>query len=235
MADNGPEDLEDMITPAHVDSLITCIDSIHKLLDAFFEIDIDTIRNLPNMFFVRNAYATVALIKIEGVFRSRGSKFESLFSSNLRVEQYIETMIDVLRKAAEGQKSIVAFGFGFVFRRLKQWYTGRQDVGLGSCPGSQEDSQQQTQKSLFDYVKGAPLHTFPRPDMTTANLGPTAAVVTESMDIMMPFDVQLAPANDTTMYNLGLPQFYDFGFTFDDMGLADNMPNDPGLYPFTMP
>lgn len=236
MTDNAPVDLEEMITPAHIDSLMACIDSIHRILDAFFEMDTDTIRNLPNLYCVRNAYAAVALIKIDGVFRSRGSKFEALFSPDLKIEQYLNTMIDVLAKAAEGQKAIIAFGFGFVFRRLKQWYNSRSYSNLDSCPGMQPSSQERSAGFLLNEQERFETPAVSGPG--TASEGPVLAELRtpESMSVSMPFNIPGANVIDhSTMYNLGLTQFYDFGFTFDDMGLTDTTQTDAGWYPFTMP
>ena len=92
----------DFVTPAHIDSLITCMENIHKSFDSFFEMDVETIRNLPNLFFVRNAYAAVALIKMDGVLHTKGSKFGPIFAPNLKVESYLDTMIEVQERAAEG-------------------------------------------------------------------------------------------------------------------------------------
>ena len=238
MKDDGTDNHEEMITPAHIDSLMICIDSIHRMFDAYFEMDVNTIRSLPNLFMVRNAYAAVALIKMDGVFKSRGSKFEMIFSPNLKVESYLNTLIDVLDKANEGSKSVIAFGFGFVFRRLKQWYLTRQGGLTEGCT----DMQQAMGKGP---ITGLGYEAFrPKrdemPSRTPSQISNPAIsneqlFAATSLPLPQPDYFPAFTPNDATMFGLGLPQFYDFGFTFDDMGLADGTnQNDPGWYPFSM-
>ena len=238
MTDERPTGHDEMITPAHIDSLMICIDSIHVMFDAYFEMDIDTIRNLPNLFMVRNAYAAVALIKMDGVFKSRGSKFEMVFSPNLKVESYLNTLIDVLDKANEGSKSIIAFGFGFVFRRLKQWYLTRQGPPEENCRDLAKPPMKGPFTGLgYEQLRGKPDDppTDSNSKLSNPNAGCEQLFAATSLSLPQQEYFAATTPNDSTMFGLGLPQFYDFGFTFDDMGLTDGTgQTDPGWYPFSM-
>jgi hypothetical protein len=52
------------LTSAHIAALSTCLTSIDGIFEAFLSLDIDTIRTLPILYFVRIAYAVVVLIKM---------------------------------------------------------------------------------------------------------------------------------------------------------------------------
>ena len=231
MADESPANTEHYITPAHVDALFQCQESIHKMFDAFFEMDTETICNLPNLYFVKTAYAGVALIKMEEVLRSRGPKVGNLF--DLKVEAYLQTTIDVLAKAAEGGRAHTAFGFGFVFRRLRSWYKNKLDNdfgpdGRGAGEPMMQDCAPQQLREAINLARKDYAECVSRGPIAPAASGPTTINEEESttapdMDMSYPFsynsNYNSNNNNDTSLYSLGLPQFYDFGFTFDDAGL----------------
>jgi hypothetical protein len=117
----------DYITPAHIDSLTICLDSIHKAFDAFIEMPISLLRALPTLFFVRNSYAAVALIKMYTAVSAKGSKFGSVFKpKDLKVEYYLDAMVNVMKRASEGGKSRIAMKFIFILGMLKSWQAKRE-------------------------------------------------------------------------------------------------------------
>jgi hypothetical protein len=63
---SGIQEREDAmpLTPAHISALSTCLTSIDGVFEAFFSIEIEVVRTLPILFFVRIAYAVVVLIKM---------------------------------------------------------------------------------------------------------------------------------------------------------------------------
>jgi hypothetical protein len=240
----------DFVTPAHIDSLITCMENIHKSFDSFFEIDVDTIRNLPNLFFVRNAYAAVALIKMDGVLHTKGSKFGPIFAPNLKVESYLDTMIEVQERAAEGGTCNVSTAFGFVFRKLKGWYQKKRDGQAGSAMATATSSQQLPSCSnlmeVDDEDPGLPSvaaisrEVFKVP-VQVADTDPTTTFDDQDQawaaeHLGLPYEQGgYAPGiNDTTMFSLGLPQLYDFGFTFDDRGFSNNAGEDTSWMGFSI-
>jgi hypothetical protein len=52
------------LTSAHITALSTCLTSIDGVFEAFLSLDVDIIRTLPILYFVRIAYAVVVLIKM---------------------------------------------------------------------------------------------------------------------------------------------------------------------------
>ena len=126
---DGPSE-PDFVTPAHIDSLTICLASIHNAFDAFLSMDVNVLRALPTLFFVRNSYAAVALIKMYSAVSAKGSKFGTIFKiSDLKVEQYLDRLINRLTKTAEGGASRVAHKFSFIFNMLKNWHLKRVETG----------------------------------------------------------------------------------------------------------
>ena len=127
--DGSPD--PDQITTAHIDSLIICLHSIHQAFDAFIEMDISVLRALPTLFFVRNSYAAVALIKMYSSVTARDSQFATIFKvEDLRVEHYLSKLIEKLTQVAEGNQSRVARKFSFIFNMLKGWHAKRNEGEL---------------------------------------------------------------------------------------------------------
>jgi hypothetical protein len=123
----------DFVTPAHIESLTICLSSIHNAFDAFLSMDVKVLRALPTLFFVRNSYAAVALIKMYSAVSAKGSKFGSIFkTTDLKVEQYLDRLINRLSKTAEGGASRVAHKFSFIFNMLKNWHLKRVETGGNS-------------------------------------------------------------------------------------------------------
>jgi hypothetical protein len=227
----------DIMTPAHIESLITCMESIHQSFDTFFEMDIQTLRNLPNLFYVRNAYAAVALIKMEGVLCCcKSTRFESLFARNLKVEQYLDTMIQVLERVADCERSRIAISILFVFIKLKSWYLQKQG-GIRSASTLPADWEMLSSKDLAEELNenehARPPSLLPAEALSTqkeTRITPASTTNFEQQNRNLATDHLWNPfagqectpgSEDRTMFNLGLPQFYDFGFAFDDMDLPN--------------
>lgn len=128
----GPPD-PDSVTPAHIESLSACLQSIHAAFNAFLAMDLKSLRALPTLFFVRNSYAAVALIKMYSAVAAKGSKFATIFKpEDLKVESYMDRMINTLAKTGEGGASRVAYKFSFIFTMLKNWHLKRIEPNNGS-------------------------------------------------------------------------------------------------------
>ena len=135
---DGPPD-PDNVTSAHIEALTTCIQSAHAAFEAFLAMDIKMLRALPTLFFVRNSYAAVALIKMYSAVSVKGSKFGSIFKTqDLKVEYYLDRLIDVLSKTCEGGMSRVANKFNLIFNMLKSWHMKRTEPSNGSNPVSRQ-------------------------------------------------------------------------------------------------
>ena len=136
---DGPPD-PDNVTPAHVEALTTCINSAHSAFEAFLNMDITALRALPTLFFVRNSYAAVALIKMYSAVSAKGSKFNAIFKTrDLKVEYYLDRMIEAINRTCDAGMSRVAQKFTLIFNMLKSWHMKRIDsVNNGSGPVSRQ-------------------------------------------------------------------------------------------------
>ena len=136
---DGPPD-PDNITPAHVEALTTCINSAHSAFEAFLNMDITALRALPTLFYVRNSYAAVALIKMYSAISIKGSKYSTFFKTrDLKVEYYLDRMIEALARSFDEGLSRVAQKFTLIFNMLKSWHMKRIDsVNNGSGPVSRQ-------------------------------------------------------------------------------------------------
>ncbi|ETN43143.1 uncharacterized protein HMPREF1541_02301 [Cyphellophora europaea CBS 101466] len=145
---DGPPD-PDFVTPAHIESLTTCMRSVHDVFHAFLSMDVQQLRSLPTLFFVRNSYAAVALIKMYTAVSAKGSKFGSIISTDdLRVDYYLDRLIDCLARTAEGGMCKVAHKFSIIFNMLKQWHTRRTDPNSNSSnPVSRQRTPLNTQRT----------------------------------------------------------------------------------------
>ncbi len=145
----------DYITPAHIDSLTICLDSIHKAFDSFIEMPVSTLRSLPTFYFVRNSYAAVALIKLYNAVSAKGSKFGSVFKpKDLKVEYYLDAMVETMKRAAEGGQSRIVMKFIFILGALRNWQSKRaagaltcQDKGMLSIRAMNAGWAKQQQSS----------------------------------------------------------------------------------------
>jgi Fungal Zn(2)-Cys(6) binuclear cluster domain len=130
---DDPGEEPDYITPSHIDSLTICLHSIHKAFDAFLGMPLSTIRSLPTLFFVRNSYAAVALIKMYTAVSAKGSKFGSVFKpKDLKVEYYLDALVDIMKRVTEGGQSRVALKFAIILTMLRNWQAKRAAGTLSS-------------------------------------------------------------------------------------------------------
>lgn len=74
---NNRIDREDSapLTPAHISALSTCLTSIDGVFEAFLSLEVQVIRNLPVVIFVRTAYAVVVIIKMYFAASAPNSEF----------------------------------------------------------------------------------------------------------------------------------------------------------------
>lgn len=137
----GPPD-PDLITPAHTESLTACLRSAHNAFESFLSMDIKTLRALPTHFFVRNSYAAVALIKLYSAVTAKGSKFGPMFPiDDLKVDHYLDRLIQTLTKVSENGMSRVAYKFKLIFTMLRNWHLKRTESPNGSGPRDSSQSQ----------------------------------------------------------------------------------------------
>ena len=124
---NTPE--RDAITPAHIESLTICMQSIHGAFEALLAMDLEKVRSLPTLSFVRTSYAAVALIKMSSAISDPNRRFGEVFrSEELKADYYLDAIIKHLRAAGDGDRCRVAFKFSFIFSMLRTWFQKRCDL-----------------------------------------------------------------------------------------------------------
>lgn len=236
----GPPE-PDNITPAHIEALSTCIHSAHAAFEAFLTMDIKMIRALPTLFFVRNSYAAVALIKLYSAVSAKGSKFASIFKTkDLRVEYYLDRLIEVLARACEDGMSRVANKFSLIFNMLKSWHMKRTEP---SHNGSNPDSRQRTPAGRGNpqtmYKSVAPQPEFP-------NLGwnsPTRAVMDQRAaarqqprsGLQMLSEAAMGPAPPPPPVMAQSQQWMPMSQPQMLPGVAEMGMHNPGMMPYGVP
>ena len=248
-------DESDFVTPAHIDSLTICTQSIHLAFDSFLAMDTSLIRQLPTIFFVRNSYAAVALIKMFSAVSAPASKFGTVFKpADLKVEYYLNGLIEKLAKASEGNQSRVACKFSFIFNMLKSWHAKRMEgqlnkngpqatknliVSSTAAPGDGINQQPQsmlggagTQPSGLQMLSDAAME---RNTPATAQSPADGGFATSNQYGGMPTPGIMTP-NTIAMNNYGFADPFDpnFGFTPDELSAMGSLMDDPGWMSFPM-
>ena len=124
------------IVPARIDGLCVCLESIHACFDAFLNFDVDTIRCLSNLYFVRTGYAGLAFKAIADLCEMESPQRRPFLQLNVQFDAYMDAMIRVLTDAGQDNKSNIAFAFSMVLRKIKSV------KHQGSLAQSQQKQQQ---------------------------------------------------------------------------------------------
>lgn len=78
------------LTPAHISALSTCLTSIDGIFESFLSLDVETIRTLPILNFVRVAYAIVVLIKMYFAAATPNSELgKVILKENMKVRHLV--------------------------------------------------------------------------------------------------------------------------------------------------
>jgi hypothetical protein len=125
----------DKLTPAHISALSSCLTAIDGIFENFFLFDVETIRCLPIYLFVRVAYAVVVLIKMYFAAATPNSELGNVINKdNMKVEQYLDTLVEIFKASAADEKSRPSGKFLMVLIMLKTWFH-RQREGKTTEPG----------------------------------------------------------------------------------------------------
>jgi len=124
----------DLLTPAHISALSVCLTSIDGIFETFLRFDVEVIRCLPIAHFVRVAYAVVVLIKMYFAATTPNSELGKVINKdNMKVEQYLDGLVDIFRATAADEKSRPASKFLMVLIMLKTWFHRQRDGKLPSA------------------------------------------------------------------------------------------------------
>jgi hypothetical protein len=136
----GDSGHEMTLTPTHISALSACLTSIDGIFDTFLQFDVETIRCLPVANFVRVAYAVVVLIKMYFAAAIPNSELGKVINKDhMKVEQYLDGLVDLFRASAAEEKSRSSAKFLMVLLMLKTWFH-RQREGKLSTSNSSEST-----------------------------------------------------------------------------------------------
>ena len=157
--------LSESLTTAHISALSSCLTAIDGIFEVFLSMDVRSIRCLPVFNFVRVAYATVVLIKMYFSAKSPDSDLGKVIDKdNMKVEEYLEKLLDKFRAVADVDKSRPAAKFMLVLAMLRGWFQKQGEIqGQGQTQGQDQAQKQTAQPSPRGNERAAS-----KPDGTTA-------------------------------------------------------------------
>lgn len=131
------------LSAAHINALSACLTAIDGILTTFLSMDVLSIRCLPVFNFMRVAYAVVILIKMYFSASSPGSEMgKVIHKDNMRVEYYLEALLNKFRATAADNKCRPAAKFLVVLAMLRSWFfkqgkgEGTTTSDDGNCPAA---------------------------------------------------------------------------------------------------
>ncbi|KAJ6445837.1 C6 transcription factor (War1) [Purpureocillium lavendulum] len=111
------------LSAAHINALSSCLASVDGIFATFLAMDVSTIRCLPVFNFVRVAYAVVVLMKMYFSAASPQSELgKVIMKDNMRVEFYLDALLDKFRTTAADDKCRPAAKFLIVLAMLRSWF-----------------------------------------------------------------------------------------------------------------
>ncbi|RHZ54400.1 putative C6 transcription factor (War1) [Aspergillus thermomutatus] len=119
---------EDYTNAAHMHALSVCLTSIHQVLDTICSVDIKDLISLPTVCLARASFAAVSLIKLYSIVSSPGSQIGQVIDpSSLKVEYYLNEVIDHYAAAGELPGGRTPGKFSVVLAMLRSWFVKRKD------------------------------------------------------------------------------------------------------------
>ncbi|EFQ35292.1 hypothetical protein CGRA01v4_05806 [Colletotrichum graminicola] len=123
------------LTTSHINALSACLSAIDGVFEAFLAIEVPHARCLPIFNFVRVAYSVVVLIKIYFSATAPGSELGKVIDKdNMKVEYYLDALLEKFRAAASDDRSRPAAKFLVVLVMLKSWFLKQSKGPSASAP-----------------------------------------------------------------------------------------------------
>lgn len=135
------EQVQAPLPEAQVTALAKCMESIDEIFEIFLSLDVDIIRVLPVMHFVRVAYAIAILMKVYFAATSPGNPFGSVVDKdNMKVEVYLEQLLHKFKEIVGKEKSRPGSKFLMVLIMLRNcFYRGqKKSNGNSALPSAQQ-------------------------------------------------------------------------------------------------
>ncbi|KAI5851677.1 hypothetical protein DFP73DRAFT_164638 [Morchella snyderi] len=125
----------ELLSSFHLDAISRCLASSHQVLETFMGMTIQAIRSVPVFTFVRTSYACIILIKLYFSASHPQSELGKVIDKNsLKVDEYMDRLLDTLKKAADGKASKQAGRFTAILQMLRHSYsTQKAEIDRGSA------------------------------------------------------------------------------------------------------
>lgn len=157
--DESTKDHSEPPTQAEVAALTTCLSASHEIIRIFLDLGEDTVRLLPIIHFVRVAYALAFLTKLYFAATASNSELGKVINrEHLKVEENLEGLLDMFRKAAEGNRCKPASKFLMVLLMLKNWFLKHQGGHCKSGHHGKMGNCCDNSNSLGNVGDGCPMH-----------------------------------------------------------------------------
>ncbi|KAH8701595.1 hypothetical protein BGW36DRAFT_371154 [Talaromyces proteolyticus] len=115
--------LVDMKSRDRINSLITCVTSIHKALDLALSLDVECIITVPGLFMARVGYCAVNLIKLSVIASKPESHTRGIYDvADLQAEYYVEKIEERLRTAGNINGGQPFSRVAKIINTLKIWF-----------------------------------------------------------------------------------------------------------------
>lgn len=151
---NAEQQIQAPLPEAQITALAKCMESIDEIFEIFLSLDVDTIRVLPVMHFVRVAYAIAILMKVYFAATSPGNPFGSVVDKdNMKVELYLEQLLHKFKDIVGEEKSRPGSKFLMVLIMLRNCFYRGQKKSNGN---SALPSAQQTRPGSAQDLEGVP-------------------------------------------------------------------------------
>jgi hypothetical protein len=113
----------DMIPTAHIERVRNCLATVHRVLDECLSFTVKDVRTIPTFHFIRIAYSTVALLRLNRGAKKPGSELGRIISpEDTDVDSYVNRLLELMQKAAAEEKCRPAHTFQFALRTIQSWF-----------------------------------------------------------------------------------------------------------------
>lgn len=128
--DSNMPDLPPSAIAPLIDSLTTCIRSIHQAIDCITTISPERLTCIPTLAVARTSYPVVSLIKIYSLLKASDSRISQVIDmQSLKLEEYLDKVINHYGAAAALSGGRVAAKFGNIVTMLRSWFLKKKENG----------------------------------------------------------------------------------------------------------
>ncbi|KAJ5109649.1 Transcription factor [Penicillium argentinense] len=113
-----------------IDALTTSISSIHQAFDIIMNVDPERLTCLPTVTLARTSYPFVSLVKIYSLLTAPDTRIGQVIDmQSLKLEYYLDRVIEHYRKAASLDGGRAAAKFGNILTMLRNWFAKKKENG----------------------------------------------------------------------------------------------------------